>query len=160
MSRPTARQVFLREAFMPITSNTFMQRFVEFINTADEALGNELIANNALFYVPNQSEPLQGVPGYLAIIGMMRSGFPDIQWKLEEMIVEEHEHGGGDTRIAARFTMRGTHQGVFFGVPATDKSIAVQAVNFYRVAHSKIVEERGQPDLLSLMQQIGAAPVS
>jgi predicted ester cyclase len=56
--------------------------------------------------------------------------------------------------------MRGTHQGDFFGVPATGKPIAVQAVNFYRVSNGKIVGERGQPDLLSLMQQIGAAPVS
>nr|WP_245437488.1 ester cyclase [Neorhizobium tomejilense] len=37
--------------------------------------------------------------------------------------------------------------------------MSVQAVNFYRISDGKIVEERGQPDLLSLMQQIGAVPV-
>ena len=145
---------------MSVIANAFMGRFVEFINTADETLGRELIANDAIFHVPNQSEPMQGLAGYLAIIGMMRSGFPDIQWTLEETIAEEDELGAGDTRIAARFIMRGTHQGDFFGVPATGKSIAVQAVNFYRVSNGKIVEERGQPDLLGLMQQIGAAPAS
>lgn len=145
---------------MSVIANTFMRRFVEFINTADETLGNELIADDAIFHVPNQSEPMQGLAGYLAIIGMMRSGFPDIQWTLEETIAEEDKLGAGDIRIAARFTMRGTHQGAFFGVPATGKSIAVQAVNFYRVSHGKIVGERGQPDLLSLMQQIGTAPAS
>jgi hypothetical protein len=41
---------------------------------------------------------------YLAIIGMLRDGFPDIQWTLEEMIAE------GD-KVAARFTMRGTRRG-------------------------------------------------
>lgn len=40
--------------------NTFMRRFVQFINTADEKLGEELIAPNAEFYVPYQSEPLIG----------------------------------------------------------------------------------------------------
>jgi len=34
----------------------------------------------------------------------------------------------------------------------------VQAVNFYRWSDRQIVEERGQPDLLGLMQQIGAIP--
>ena len=145
---------------MSVVANTFMRRFVEFINTADETLGNELIANDAIFHVPNQSEPMRGLAGYLAIIGMMRSGFPDIQWTLEETIAEDDETGAGDTRIAARFTMRGTHRGDFLGVPATGKSIAVQAVNFYRVSNGRIVEERGQPDLLGLMQQIGAAPAS
>ncbi len=142
---------------MSAIADIFMRRFVEFINTADETLGNALIANEAIFHVPNQREPMHGLGGYLGIIGMMRSGFPDIQWALEEIIAEEL--GAGDMRIAACFTMRGTHQGDFFGIPATGRSIAVQAVNFYRVSNGKIVEERGQPDLLGLMQQIGAAPV-
>ena len=131
--------------------NTFMRRFVQFINTADEKLGEELIAPNAEFYVPYQSEPLVGPSGYLVAIGVMRGGFPDIQWTLEELIVEGE-------KIAARYTMRGTHEGTFFGVPATGKKIAVQGMNFYDVVDGKIVGERGLPDLLGLMQQIGAVP--
>jgi steroid delta-isomerase-like uncharacterized protein len=61
-------------------------------------------------------------------------------------------------KVAARFTMRGTHQGAFFGVPPTGKKIEVQAMNFYRFSSGQIVEEYGQPDLLGLMQQIGAIP--
>jgi steroid delta-isomerase-like uncharacterized protein len=83
---------------------------------------------------------------------MMRAGFPDIQWTLEELIVE------GD-RVAARFTMRGTHLGSFLGVPPSGKTIEVKAVNFYRFADGQIVEEHGQPDLLGLLQQIGAVPL-
>ena len=94
---------------------------------------------------------MRGPAGYLAIIGMMRGGFPDIQWTLEQTIVE------GD-HVAARFTMQGTHRGPFFGVPATGKTISVQAMNFYRLANGQIIEERGQPDLLGLLQQIGAVP--
>jgi len=60
--------------------------------------------------------------------------------------------------VAARFTMSGTHHGPFFGVPPTGKAIKVQAMNFYRLSGGKFVEERGQPDLLSLLQQIGAVP--
>jgi predicted ester cyclase len=54
--------------------------------------------------------------------------------------------------------MSGTHRGAFFGVPPTGKAIKVQAMNFYRLSGGKFVEERGQPDLLSLLQQIGAVP--
>jgi steroid delta-isomerase-like uncharacterized protein len=128
-----------------------MRRFVEFINSASETLATELIAPNAVFHVPGNPEPMRGPAGYLAVIGMMRGGFPDIQWVLEETIVE------GDS-VAARFTMRGTHHGTFFGVPPTGKPITVQAMNFYRLAGGQIVEERGQPDLLGLLQQIGAVP--
>lgn len=135
-----------------MTSNKqLMPNFVEFINTASEKLAAELVSPDAVFHVPGRPEPVRGPAGYLEIISMMRGGFPDIQWTLEEMIAE------GDM-VAARFTLRGTHQGAFFGVPATGKQIEAQAMNFYRFTGGKIVEERGQPDLLGLMQQIGAIP--
>lgn len=128
-----------------------MSRFLEFINTASEALADELISPDAVFHVPGRADPVKGPEGYLEIIAMMRSGFPDIQWSLEETIAE------GD-KVAARFIMRGTHKGPFFGVPATGKAIQVQAMNIYRLSDGKFVEERGQPDLLGLLQQIGAIP--
>ncbi|MCX4149190.1 ester cyclase [Paraburkholderia madseniana] len=137
---------------MSAESNKLLtSRFVEFINTASEALAEELVDANAIFHAPVSPDPFIGPQGYMKILGMMRSGFPDIQWTLEEMIAEN------DT-VAARFIMRGTHQATFFGMPASGKKIQVQAVNFYRFSNGKIVEERGQPDLLALLQQIGAVP--
>ena len=53
-----------------------MRRFVEFINTASAPLAAELIAPDAIFHVPGQPEPLRGPGGYLALVGMMRGGFP------------------------------------------------------------------------------------
>jgi steroid delta-isomerase-like uncharacterized protein len=132
-------------------TSSFMRRFVDFINTASQQLAEELVSPHAVFHVPGRAEPVRGPAGYLAIIGMMRGGFPDVQWTLEQTVTE------GDT-VAARFTMRGTHRGAFFGVPPTGRPIQIQAMNFYRLAGGKIAEERGQPDLLGLMQQIGAVP--
>ncbi|MBU9828436.1 ester cyclase [Rahnella sp. FC061912-K] len=128
-----------------------MTSFVTFINSPSESLAKELITPDAVFHVPGKSKPLTGPEGYLDIIGMMRTGFPDIQWTLDEMVAE-------NDRVAARFTMRGTHQGPFWGVPATGKTITVSAVNFYRFSEGKIIEERGQPDLFLLLQQIGSIP--
>jgi predicted ester cyclase len=87
----------------------------------------------------------------LAIIAMMRGGFPDIHWTLEEMVVET-------TKVAARFTMRGSHQGPFLGIPPTGRTIAVQALNIYHLSDGQILKEYGQPDMMGLMQQIGALP--
>ncbi|MBT2118927.1 ester cyclase [Dyella sp. LX-66] len=126
-----------------------MDRFVTFINTASHALAQDLVSRDAVFHVPGRPEPVRGPEGYLEIIGMMRSGFPDIQWSLEEVIAEQD-------KVAARFIMRGTHRGHFFGVPPTGKAIEVQAMNFYRLKDGQFIEERGQPDLLGLLQQIGA----
>jgi steroid delta-isomerase-like uncharacterized protein len=125
--------------------------FVEFINTASIQLAQKIIRTDAVFHVPGQAEPMRRPNGYLAIIEMMRGGFPDIQWFLEDVVSE------GD-KFAGRFVMRGTHKGTFFGVPPSGQSIKVQAMNFYRVFNGQNIEEYGQPDMLALLQQIGAVP--
>jgi predicted ester cyclase len=94
---------------------------------------------------------VSGPAGYMLVIGMMRGGFSDVQWTLEELVTE------GDT-VACRFTMRGTHDGMFFGLTPTGKHVEMQAVNFYRIVDGKIVAERGQPDLFGLLKQIGGIP--
>ena len=132
-------------------TKTFCKQFVQYINKADEKLAQQMIIQSAKIHVPGQPEPLQGPKGYLMIIAMMRGGFPNIQWTIEDMITE-------NDKVAVRFTMRGTHQGTFFGVPATEKTIVVQAMNFYRLADDQIIEEIGQPDMLGLLTQIGAVP--
>ncbi|MDR6435046.1 putative ester cyclase [Paenarthrobacter nicotinovorans] len=127
-----------------------MNRFVEFINTADEQIGDEIISPSAIFHVPFLPEPVQGPSGYLQIIGIMRQAFPDVQWSLEETVIE------GNT-VAARFTLRGTHQGEFLGIAATGKAIQAQAMNIYRFVDSQISEEHGLPDLFGLTMQIRPA---
>lgn len=133
------------------STEAVMKRFVEFINTADDQLARHVIAADAVFYAPTHAEPLRGPAGYLELLALLRTGFPDIHWTLEETITE------GD-RVAARFTMRGTHRGDFFGVPPTGNEISVQALNFYHLADGQIIGEQGQPDLLGITQQIGAVP--
>ncbi len=130
----------------------FMKRFVEFINSASEKLAHELVSPDAIFHVPGRPEPMVGPAGYLMIIGMMRAGFPDIQWTLDEQISEGE-------RVEARFTMRGTHRGQFMGLPPTEKTISVQALNIYHLTNGQIIKEYGSPDMLGLLAQIGALPV-
>lgn len=136
---------------MSSTATSFMAKFVEFINAADEKLANELVSPNAIFHVPGRPEPMIGPAGYMAIVAMMRGGFSDIQWTLEETIAEED-------KVAARLTMNGTHTGTFMGVPPTQKTISVQALNIYHLENGQIVKEYGQPDLLGLLIQLGAFP--
>jgi steroid delta-isomerase-like uncharacterized protein len=133
------------------TNKAQMERFVTFINSNDPALAEKLVAADAAFHVPFQEEPLVGPAAYVAVVNMMRGGFSDIQWELLELVAE------GDT-VAARFQTRGTHDGTFFGFPATGRKIVGRAMNFYRFTDGKIVGEVGLPDLLGLLQQIDAVP--
>jgi hypothetical protein len=111
----------------------FFKQFVQFLNTADENLAQQLINPNAQFYVPNQSEAFEGPKGYLQIIGMIRSDFSDVQWKLEEIILEKDKYG-------IHFSIKSTHNDSLGKKVTTEKSIKTQALNTYRLANNQIIE--------------------
>jgi steroid delta-isomerase-like uncharacterized protein len=133
-------------------NKALLRRFTtDFINTASPTVAGELIAPHAIFHAPGVPEPLRGPDGYLALLATLRGGFPDIQWALEDIVAE-------DDKVAARFTMWGTHRRPFFGIPPTGTAIVAQSMAFYRIAENQIVEEIGLPDILAILQQIGAMP--
>ncbi len=55
--------------------------------------------------------------------------------------------------------MSGTQTQSFMGIPATDKSIRITAMNIYELKDGKIIREHGLPDLFSMLQQLGVLPV-
>jgi steroid delta-isomerase-like uncharacterized protein len=129
-----------------------MERFTsEFLPTGDPALAREFISPDIVMHFGGQTQ--QGRDTYLGIVAANMKAFPDLKWTVEDMRAE------GDT-VAIRYTMTGTHEGPFAGVEATGKSIRAESIAFYRLAHGKIVEERAQLDMLSILQQMGAIPAA
>ena len=88
--------------------------------------------------------------GQKKLLTDFRAAFPDAELALEEVVVERD-------LIVFRSRMRGTHQGVFRGIPATGKKVDVQLLDMIRVENGMFVEQWGGPDLLDLLQQLGAS---
>ena len=100
-----------------------MKKFEQMINTADDELAAELVADDAPFYTPASPEPLYGGKGYLSVVHWMRQGFSDVQWKLNDMVADEE-------KVAAYWTLTGTHDGEFLGISPTGNKISVSVMNF------------------------------
>lgn len=64
----------------------------------------------------------------------------------------------GDTVVAIRGRLRGTHTGAVLGLPATLRLVDIPVSMSCRIFAGKIVSHRMQVDGLSLMQQIGLLP--
>jgi predicted ester cyclase len=61
--------------------------------------------------------------------------------------------------VVSRYTVSGTHQGEFFGIPGSGKRIEMTGINIDRFDESgKLVEEWPEYDLLGAMRQMGAIP--
>ncbi|MFC6974913.1 ester cyclase [Halomicroarcula sp. GCM10025709] len=96
--------------------------------------------------------PLGEITGRDALkaqIRSIRNAFADFSATVEDSVAE------GDT-VAMRVTLRGRHVGEFMGIDATDTEVEVDNMVFTRIEDDRIAERWVQPDLLGLMQQIGA----
>ncbi len=123
----------------------------------EEVVSKKNLATIDDFIDPNQVDHFappgtpRGIEGARQLIGMLLTAFPDLQSTVEDMIAE------GD-KVAARLTVRGTHQGEFMSIPPTSKHVAITAIDIFRIAGGKIVERWGEGDMLGLMQQLGVIP--
>jgi steroid delta-isomerase-like uncharacterized protein len=127
-----------------------IRRWFEASPKGDSATVRGLLAPNFVSYV-GSSPPMRGFEAYEQFTAGFRNAFPDIQFTVDELI------GEGD-KVVARWTMRGTHQGNFQGIPPTGKKVAVSGMNISRLEGGKVVEDRAEMDALGMMQQLGVVP--
>ena len=81
--------------------------------------------------------------------GAVLGGFPDL-------VVDQPILAGEGELVAAHVRARGTHLGLFMGVPPTGTACELRCTGVYRVAHGRIAEAWVTWDHLSLMEQLGA----
>ena len=126
-----------------------VRRFLdEVLNGRDlEGAFAEMVAED---FVEENPIPGQGPgrEGLREILAAQFAAFPDLHWELEDLLVE------GD-RVATRSVWTGTHRGEFMGVPATGRSVAVEAWTTDRYANGQLVSSRIIMDALGMLTQMG-----
>ena len=130
-------------------NKTLVRRLIEEdIGRGDEAVADEIIHPD---FVDHTNPPgmQHGLAGHKAIVRLFRATFPDLEWRIDDLIAE------GD-KVVARTTMRGTQRGEFFGVPPSGKSVEMAGIHVLRIADGKIAEHWGSNDDLGLLRQLGA----
>jgi steroid delta-isomerase-like uncharacterized protein len=124
--------------------------YEEVVNAHDLSRLDEFLTDDFV-----EHEELPGIPptkeGVKQFFAMMLTAFPDVTMSAEDVMAE------GD-KVWARIVIRGTHKGDFLGIPATGKSVEVQAVDMLSLRGGKAYEHYGVTDMMAMMQQIGAVP--
>jgi steroid delta-isomerase-like uncharacterized protein len=116
------------------------RRVYEIISTGDferaEEIVNPDVADNEC---PLERGRPKLIDTFKETFSEAREAFPDIRVTVEDLVAE------GD-RVAARVTMRGTHQRDFQGLAPTGKRVQVRAIDMFRISNGKIVEHWGHAD--------------
>jgi predicted ester cyclase len=126
------------------------RRFVSEINRGNIDQVDEFFAPD---YVEHSAPPgaPPGVETIKMVFRMFRNAFPDVEFTIVDLVAE------GD-KLATFVRGHGTHEGEFMGVSPTGTEATWNAFGINRYADGKIAEHWGVPDLMGLMQQLGAVP--
>jgi steroid delta-isomerase-like uncharacterized protein len=120
------------------------------INQGRLERANDLVKEDFVELDPLPGQ-VQGREGLKAVIHALRSAFPDMHWVVNEMVAEGQ-------KVVTRFVWTGTHRGVFLGIPATGRSVAVKGVVIDLLEDGRMSESRILMDTIGLMQQLGVIP--
>jgi steroid delta-isomerase-like uncharacterized protein len=81
------------------------------------------------------------------------TGFPDMQSRIEQQF-------SLDDTVVTRLVWRGTHRGLYSGVPPTGKAVEVMSLALWRFQEGKVVEIWSITDQFGLFQQLGVLPAT
>jgi len=97
-----------------------------------------------------QHNPLvpQGLTGFKQFFADWFSAVPDWKYSLTKVVAE------GDT-VWVYGTYSGTQKGDWLGIPATNKSYSIAAVDIFRVQDGKLAEHWDVIDVYGLFKQLG-----
>jgi len=95
----------------------------------------------------------RGPSGFGSNIDELRTGFPDIRFTLQDLVVE------GD-RVAIRWTWEATHTGTFRSWPPSGRRVTTTGIAIYQLEQGKVVRVWLETDRLGVLQQIGVIPPS
>lgn len=131
----------------------FSARYVDLL---DQGKGDLTAIRKELFHphfsalFAGQDAPLD-VENFQTLLTGMWAAFPNIKHTVNAQIAEGN-------LVINRMTVTATHKGQFAGIAATDKNVKFDVVASHRYSEGKIIEAHVQPDIASLLQQIGAIP--
>ena len=126
-------------------------RWIKAFNERDWATENAVRSANFHAYLSGTKEPMDN-SAWSAFMIAFTSAFPDARISIESCIAE------GET-VVSRWTLTGTHQGAFQGIPPTGRSVKFTGLELNRVVDGRFVEHWSMFDNVALLQQIGAMPV-
>jgi steroid delta-isomerase-like uncharacterized protein len=122
------------------------RKFLRMFEIGGAGMADEIVAVD--YYNHDAPDPSIGLEGMKAFVTMFKKAFPDAQVKIAFQLAE------GD-KVVTRYTWSGTHQGEYYGIPATGKPVNWTSTVAFRIADGKIREAWLNYDQFGLMQQLG-----
>ncbi len=129
------------------TNVAALERMAELVNTGDLDHFDEVVDQDAVDHDPAPDQK-PGPEGFKDFFGVLLGAFPDLKLTPETVVCD-------DEHVCMAYTITGTHQGDFEGIPATGQPISVRGVEIVKFRDGKLIERWGSSDEMGIMKQLG-----
>ena len=125
--------------------------YIDALNHKDWAAVQRLCSPTYVHHAPGV--PAADLSTYIETAGRLFRAFPDMVATVDQMVAEGEY-------VAMRYTARGTHQGDFYGVAPTGRTVVLRVIGMQRVVDGKIAEgwfEFDTGEIYTQLREVGAS---
>jgi len=149
-NNPSQKQLELELAQSTLEKNIAMYETVwnKVINDRQIDLINEDSFDKDVTALATSGGDIIGLENFKNYYNNYLTGFSDAEFTIVDIF------GQGD-KMVKHWNFKGTHDGDFFGVPATGKSVDISGTTLIKMKDGKIAAEQDYMDFLSFYTQLG-----
>ena len=126
------------------------QLYEEVWNKRRLELFDEIISPSHALHDPTLTGAAVGPEAYKRQVTRFVAGFPDLRFTVQDIVGEKE-------KLAVAWTISGTHNGEYMGIPSTNKKVSVDGITIHHIVNGKIMDSYVSWDALGMMQQLGVA---
>ena len=149
-NNPSEKQLELELAQSTLEKNITMYETVwnKVINDREIDLINEDAFDKDVTALATSGGDIIGLENFKNYYNNYLTGFSDAEFTIVDIF-------GQGNKMVKHWNFKGTHDGDFFGVPATGKSVDISGTTLIKMKDGKIAAEQDYMDFLSFYTQLG-----
>lgn len=128
------------------SNKQIVREYLDAFNEQDRDALAAVVADDVVEHGPH--ETIRGLDDFLENPWANLQAFPDYAGTTDKMLAD------GDT-VAVRYTVSGTHEGQYYGINGTGRSIEWTGMAMYRIEDDQIAEIWLEEDRLGVLDQLG-----
>ena len=149
-NNPSELHLELEKAEKQLADNLKMYETVwdKVINDRQIDLINETYFDENVTAVIMAPENIVGIEGFKEYYNNYLTGFSDAEFTIIDAF-------GQGNKIVKHWNFKGTHDGEFFGIPASGKKVDISGTTLVKMKDGKIAQEQDFMDNLAFYKQLG-----
>ena len=147
-NNPSEKQLELAQNTLEKNITMYETVWNKVINDRQIDLINENYFDKDVAALATSGGDIIGLENFKNYYNNYLTGFSDAEFTIVDIF------GQGD-KMVKHWNFKGTHDGEFFGVPATGKSVDISGTTLIKMKDGKIAAEKDYMDLLSFYKQLG-----